>query len=197
MSFRYNQQLLAGALTYSSYRKGINNLLATEAPDEAAKKIRHYISNNVELMDRYDQTYKVSDSLKAALTAAPATAWLVITEGWCGDAAFNVPMLAAIEKAFPDKVSLHFFLRDSNLDLIDANLTNGGRSIPKMVVLSKDFKELGHWGPRPAGLQILMKNWKNEGLHLKEIIPKVHEWYDNDATSSVQGELVEMIKSYS
>jgi hypothetical protein len=197
MSFPYNQQLLDNALTYNAYLQGIDDLIATEPADEAAQKMRHYIGKNALLMAQYDKTYKTSDGLKAALTAAPATAWLVITEGWCGDAAFNVPMLAAVERAFPDKISLHLFLRDSNLELMDANLTEGGRSIPKLVVLSNDFKELGNWGPRPAGLQTLMKSWKNEGLHIKEIIPRVHEWYDNDATRSVQEELTEMIKSYS
>ena len=88
-------------------------------------------------------------------------------------------------------------MRDSNHELIDANLTDGGRSIPKLVVVGQDFKELGNWGPRPAGLQAKMKQWKEEGLVLKDIIPKVKEWYDADATRSIQVELTALIKSYS
>ena len=36
---------------------------------------------------------------------------------------------------------------------MDQYLTNGSRSIPIVIVLDDDFRELGHWGPRPAELQ--------------------------------------------
>lgn len=197
MAYPYNQAFIDSGLTYAAYRQGIQEVLAQPAKDEAAEKLRPYTQNNVALMEQYDTAYQVSDSLKAALEAAPATTWLVLTEGWCGDAAFNVPMLAAIEKARPDKVQLHFFLRDSHLDLMDAHLTDGGRSIPKLVVLSDALSELGTWGPRPADLQSQMKIWKGEGLALKELIPRVQEWYNADATHSVQQELIMLINSYS
>jgi hypothetical protein len=197
MPFSYNQDFIDSALTYSAYRQGINDLLSSPAVDEHAEKMRPYIVKNVKLMESYDQTSKVTEALQTALEAAPATNWIVITEGWCGDAAFNIPLIAAIEKRFPQKVNLKFFLRDSNLELIDANLTDGGRSIPKLIILSEDFKELGNWGPRPAELQILIKNWKSEGQSLKEYLPKVHEWYDTDSTQSLQRELLSLVKNYS
>ena len=197
MPFEYTRELLSTGLTYAAYRKGIDDLLDTPAPDEHAEKIRHYIRKNVLLMTEYDETYTVADTLNVALATAPHVTWLVITESWCGDAAFNVPMLAAIEKALPEKVTLKFFLRDSNLHLIDANLTDGGRSIPKMVVLNDALEPLGHWGPRPAKLQGLMKAWKNEGLELKYILGKVKDWYNTDATQTLQNELISLVKSYS
>ena len=87
-------------------------------------------------------------------------------------------------------------MRDSNLELIDANLTDGGRSIPKLVILSHEMEKLGEWGPRPAGLKALMKTWKEENLSLKEIIPKVHEWYNADNTKSLQQELKSVVEAY-
>jgi len=197
MPYPYTQELIQSAFTYSNYRKYINEALAVPVQDEHAAKMQHYITNNVALMDEYDKNYHVSADLKTVLANAPATIWLVISEGWCGDAAFNLPMMAAIEKAMPEKVQLRMLFRDSNLDVIDANLTDGGRSIPKLIILSEDLKELGHWGPRPAPLQVLMKEWKSEGLALKELIPKVHEWYDADQTRTVQEELNTLIKTYS
>jgi hypothetical protein len=197
MAFNYTPQFINSALTYSAYRQGINETLAQAPKDEVAEKMRHYIQKNELLMAQYDKDYKVSDLLKTAVEAAPFTTWLVITEGWCGDAAFNNPMLAAIEKLLPHKIKLLFVLRDSNLDFMDAHLTDGGRSIPKLIVLNDAMQELGYWGPRPAGLQILMAGWKGEGLELKHIIPKVKEWYDNDNTKSLQLELATLVKSYS
>jgi hypothetical protein len=196
MAFIYNQELIDSGLSYIAYQQGINDILSKPSVNEASEKMRSYTQNNIALMYLYDQTYKLSDKLKTRLEMAPPTMWLVITEGWCGDAAFNVPMLAAIERALPNKVKLRIFLRDSNLELMDAHLSDGGRSIPKLVIISKAYKKLGTWGPRPEGLQILMKIWKREGLALKELIPKVHEWYNTDATRSIQNELETIIKSY-
>ena len=197
MAFSYNQELITKAFTYSAYRQHLNDELAQPSKDENAEKMRSYTQKNVMLMDKFDTAYQISDRLKAALQAAPPAIWLVLTEGWCGDAAFNVPMLAAIEKAIPEKIQLRILLRDSHLDLMDAHLTDGGRSIPKLIVLSEDLQELGTWGPRPASLQTMMKRWKAEGLTLKELIPKAQEWYDADATHSVQEELTTLVQSYS
>ena len=197
MGFNYTSEFIGTGFTYEGYRKSIEDALAAPPTDEHAQKMHPYIAKNARLMNGYDQTSVVSENVKIALKAAPATTWLVITEGWCGDAAFNIPTMAAIEKQFPEKIKLRFFLRDSNLELIDANLTDGGRSIPKLVVLNDEWADVGNWGPRPEGLQILMKEWKSAGLELKELIPKVHAWYDTDATLSLQQELVAMIKSYS
>lgn len=197
MSFPYTENLINTALTYAAYRNGIKENLLKVISTDQEQKMRPYIEKNSALMDKYDQTYEVAEDLKSALYTAPATNWLVLSEGWCGDAAFNVPMLAAIERAMPEKVKLRILLRDTNLELMDAHLTDGGRSIPKLIILSEDLKELGTWGPRPEGLQQLMKIWKSEELSLKEIIPKVHDWYEQDKTKSVQEELKELVRSYS
>ena len=176
MTFNYTEEFLETGITYSAYRQAITNLLALPPVDEAAEKMRNYIRKNAAVMDRYDQIARVTDRLRAALQVAEPETWLVITEPWCGDAAFNVPLMAAIGAEFPAKVRLLLFMRDSNMDLIDANLTDGGRSIPKLVILNSGLQPVASWGPRPAGLQELMKGWKEQGLQLKELIPKVHQW---------------------
>ena len=197
MAFLFNNEFINKGLTYSAYRRQINETLALPPADEAAEKMRPYFIKNVQLMNVYDESYRVSEDLKELALAAPATTWVIITEGWCGDAAYNVPLLAALEKAVPEKIKLCLFLRDTNLELMDAYLTDGGRSIPKVVVLNQGLKELGTWGPRPTALQTLMKQWKSEGLVLKDLIPKVHDWYSADNTTSLQEELSGLISSYS
>jgi hypothetical protein len=196
MSFPYTPEFIDQALSYTTYRADINNMLSRPPADEAAEKMRPYIQNNTRFMEEFDASVKLSDNLIATVKNAPSTTWILLTEGWCGDAAFCVPVIAALANAFPKKIRLRLFLRDSNLDLIDAHLTNGGRSIPKLVVLNEELKEIAGWGPRPAGLQTLMNDWKNKGFQLKEIIPRVHEWYYTDDTKSTQEELAAMIKSY-
>ena len=197
MAFPYTPAFLDNALTYAAYRETTRDELTQPPKDEAAQKMRGHIERNARLMDEYDLTYKLSSSLRDALEHSIPATWVVITEPWCGDAAFNVPMFAAIECAFPRKVKLALFLRDSNPELIDANLTDGGRSIPKLIVLNENLEEVGSWGPRPAGLQEKTKAWKNKGLPIRELIPLVQAWYDADGTKSVQQELERVINSYS
>ena len=189
MTFIYTPSLIRSGLTYAAYKQHLHDVLAQPPADDNAEKLRPRMQENIAFMDVYDRAYVVSDMLKKTIENTPDTIWLVIAEGWCTDAAFSVPMMAAIERALPEKIQLLIFLRDDNLELIDANLTDGGRSIPKLIILDKDLQEIASWGPRPAGLIAQVTAWKEEGLAMKQIIPKMHAWYDDDAARSIQEEL--------
>ncbi|WKA55793.1 thioredoxin family protein [Planococcus shixiaomingii] len=76
---------------------------------------------------------------------------LVITEDWCGDAMMNNAILRRIAEAADLEVRCVY--RDQNPELVDQYLTNGGRSIPKYIFLSKEGEVLGHWGPRAPKIQ--------------------------------------------
>lgn len=81
---------------------------------------------------------------------------LIISEPWCGDASTTVPAVATFfgEMNIPVKI----FLRDTDTDLIDQFLTDGTRSIPKVLVLNAANEVQAVWGPRPAyGLDLLKK----------------------------------------
>jgi hypothetical protein len=80
---------------------------------------------------------------------------LIISEVWCGDASSTVP---ALIKFFEGKNEVKIFLRDSDKSLINQFLTNGTESIPKIIILDKDFNVKNSWGPRPKyGKELLMK----------------------------------------
>ncbi|RNF38437.1 thioredoxin family protein [Planococcus salinus] len=76
---------------------------------------------------------------------------LVITEDWCGDAMMNNAILRKIADAAGLEVRCVY--RDQNLELMDQYLTNGGRSIPKYIILSEEGEVLGDWGPRAPEVQ--------------------------------------------
>jgi len=80
---------------------------------------------------------------------------LIISETWCGDASATVP---ALVKFFEGKNDVKIFLRDSDKSLINQFLTNGTESIPKVIILDKDFNVKDSWGPRPKyGKELLLK----------------------------------------
>jgi Thioredoxin len=103
---------------------------------------------------------------------------LVIAEDWCGDASNTVPIVAKWAAAVPG-VDLRIIRRDRYPEVMDRYLTNGSRSIPIVIVLDEDLRELGHWGPRPTVLQ----SWvmANRGTIPKtELYPQVRKWYARD-----------------
>lgn len=189
MSFIYTQSFVDSGLTYAEYKQHMAETLATPPADENAAKLLPHVQSNLYFMNMYDQIYTITESLKNAVSDSPASTWVVISEGWCTDAAFNLPIIAAIAEAFPGKVTLRIFLRDTNLDLIDANLTDGGRSIPKLVILDSELQEMAKWGPRPAALHARVKAWREEGMSMGLVIPKMQVWYDSDSSGSFQQEM--------
>lgn len=186
------------ALDYTSYRILVDELLArgeTTGPDNSEEML-HYSKMNVQRMNRVDKTAVLSEELLSTLNSLKGSyRLLVITEGWCGDAAQIVPVINKMVAAVPDKLELKLTLRDKNLPLIDAHLTNGGRAIPVLLVLDEEGNLLlPKWGPRPAVLQSLIADWKKEGVEMPELAEKLHGWYAKDKTVATQYELNELLK---
>ena len=68
------------------------------------------------------------------------------------DTSNTIPFLQRVTEAVPG-VDLRLILRDKNPDVMNRYLTNGSRSIPVLIILDAQFREVGRWGPRPADLQ--------------------------------------------
>ena len=186
--------LLDSAYTYASYRALIDALVAegmTTGPIQNEKML-DYTKMNVFRMNRLDTTFKFIPELEAALPNAKPQTWLVITEAWCGDAANILPVFNQVELANP-AIQVLYILRDDHLDIMDLYLTNGGRSIPKLVVMDADGKETGTWGPRPAEAQALMDEWKSQDMPYKQKAEKLQLWYARNRTHAIQMELTGLI----
>lgn len=114
---------------------------------------------------------------------------LVIAEDWCGDASNTVPIIARLAELAPG-LELRVIERDANPEVMDQYLTNGSRSIPIVIALDESFEEVGHWGPRPTGLQAwVMAN--RDTTAKTELYPKVRQWYARDHGESTIREVLE------
>lgn len=189
---------LAAALPYPAYRDYLTELLAlgkTTGPnqDEFYLKIANL---NQRRMDRLDRRTELTDALKAAINNLdkPYTL-LVLTEGWCGDAAQILPVLNKAAEA-SDHLKLLLIFRDQHLELMDRYLTDGGRSIPKILVLDAVTAEvITHWGPRPAPAQQISMDYKYQPEpkpDYEEHHLELHAWYTRDKTATIQAELTEL-----
>ena len=195
------QDHIARGMSYAQYSKLLNDLMAqgkTTGGNQSDDYV-NYAKLNVQRMHRLDKTMELIPELKEALAKVNEHyVWLVLTEGWCGDAAQNLPIIHAMEKECPN-IELVLLLRDENLDVMDQYLTGSSRSIPKVICLEKDtathsLKEIFVWGPRPDAAQDMMLELKNTNVPHDEMVLAVQKWYNNDKTLSAQNEFVALVK---
>lgn len=195
-------KLIEEAMSYEAYRQLIDQLLSENRVTgdfmDNNEEILGYTKMNISRMNRGDRTSKISDELTEALQSiSQKWIWLVITEGWCGDAAQSVPTLVKMANLNPN-IDIKFVLRDEHPDLMDAYLSNGTRSIPKLIVLNAEtLEDIGTWGPRPAYAQTMTEDYKkNPTLNYMEYAKQLHKWYAKDKYQSVQQELLSLIQDW-
>lgn len=194
------ESTLVHSYTYAAYRQLIHDLLAagkTTGPKQS-EELTHYTGLNEKRMNRLDKTVKLTAELTTALEALDRPyIWLVLTEGWCGDAAQIVPVLQHIAEA-SDRLELRLVLRDEHPALMDRYLTDGARSIPKVIALEAEpLKEVGSWGPRPASAQAMLQAYKampEPRPSYMEFATTLHAWYAKDKTQETQAELTVFLK---
>ena len=183
---------IARSFTYETF---VNKVEAKNISDSdiqldvEAKKLHGYTKLNLQRMRRVEKTFNVSDELRHLLSSIKTKQnWVVITEGWCGDSAQNLPALAKIAKINP-LVELQIIERDSNLEIMDLHLTNGTRSIPILISFDENGNEIFCWGPRPKEAQQLVTRLKSEGMEHDAFIEQLHLWYAKNKGVALEREL--------
>jgi hypothetical protein len=188
------------AMDYEEYRRMIDELLeqGKTTGSNHSEEMVQYTEMNVQRMNRLDKQVELSDDLVDQLNQVDQSwIWLVLTEAWCGDAAQNIPAIAKMADQ-SGNIDLKFILRDQHLDIMDEYLTNGGRSIPKLICLdAKTLEEVGTWGPRPAEIQEKAMKWKDApDISKKEWAEMLHKWYAKDKTQTQQAEFEQLIEEW-
>ena len=195
-----SQKLIDQSLTYSQYRAMVDQLVATNQTTGAnqSESYLEYTRMNQKRMSRWDKTAKVGEEMTTLIqNSAHEQLWLVITEAWCGDAAQTLPYINKLAE-LNSNITMRLVLRDENPELMDAYLTGGSRSIPKLIIRSKDLQqEFGTWGPRPKFLQERLIAFKmdSKGVTSQEFSNGTHLWYAKDRNESLELELLELFNS--
>ena len=170
---------------------------ATPNPDEEAAPYDKYIPINQQRIKRIRKSlakHGVSPALEAAVSGAKAgTKMLVLNEFWCGDGAQILPVHEALVHASEGKLEVRVLMRDAHVEVMDLFLTNGGRAIPKTVLLDADLQVLGTWGPRPEEAMALVKRIKSDPAIAHTYSQEVHKWYTQDKQQNIQAELAVLL----
>ncbi len=168
----------------------LEDLLTTPIPENPTG-MDPYIAINQQRVKRIRKTVRLTDATRAAVETMPVgLKWLVITEHWCGDGAQILPVVEAVEQAAGGKVEVRAVFRDQNLEVMDAFLTNGTRSIPKVVGLDAEGRVYGTFGPRPEEASDLVKEIKADPDRAHTYSEVLHKWYATDKQQAIQRELV-------
>ncbi len=188
---------LANSYSYESYRAKLKMLLAENksSGDEQSADLLHYSQLNETRMNRLDKTILITPENELFLRSleTPYT-WLVLSEGWCGDAAQILPIMHKMAQ-LSDKIALKIVFRDENLELMNLFLTNGSKSVPKLIIIDSLMKVVADWGPRPADAIKLIVDYKAKFGLIDEIAKaELQMWYLHDKGISTQNEIVALMK---
>ncbi len=178
------QNGISKGMDYASYRDLVSDLAKNRQTtgEEQLESLINYTELNDRRMKRWDKTLKISEDIREKIESVDSKiTFLALSESWCGDAAPSLPVVNKIAELNPN-IDLKIVLRDENLDLMDEFLTNGSRSIPKVVVFDVEAHEvIGEWGPRPSVATQMVEDYKKEHGHLDaQFKQDLQVWYNKD-----------------
>lgn len=181
---------LEKAISYDQYKRNMAEDLALN--DDL--KIKEYINLNQRRMHRVEKTYTPSAEIISQVKNLKHKAyWLILTEHWCGDASQTLPALNAIAELSEGKIEMKLVYRDQNDELMNAYLTNGTRSIPKLIQLDEHFNVTGIWGPRPTIAQKMVKELKSNPATAAIYANELHLWYAKDKQQNLEKEAAQLL----
>ncbi|NRA91590.1 MAG: thioredoxin family protein [Psychroserpens sp.] len=190
-------QSLAHSMSYDQYVELVSELTAnnsTTGPDKS-EAMANYTMLNDRRIKRWNKTVKVSEETKSVVEGFDKDqTWLVLTESWCGDAAHIMPVINKVAE-LNDKINYRVVLRDKNEALMNEFLTNGGKAIPKLIMIDNQTGDVvGTFGPRPSSATELVNAYKAEhGKLTPEFKEDLQRWYNKDKGQTTIADLVNLL----
>ena len=187
---------LRKAISYSSYRNLISDLIASgkSSGPIQSEDLLNYSMLNDRRMTRLDKTIQLrQETLLTVKKIDKPITWLVLSEGWCGDAAQTLPVINKIANE-SDLITLKIIFRDEHEELMNYFLTNGGKSIPKLLVLNSESEVLNTWGPRPDKASKMVQDYKNKHGQLDATFKQeLQVWYNKDKGVNIQENMLGLL----
>jgi len=200
MTNRLEPAMFKRTFSYEEYLEFVTELVnkgLTSGPDQSEKHT-HFTKLNFQRLKRVFRTLQLTeDIIEVTKNVQSEMLWVVIVESWCGDVPQNLPYMEAISR-LTDKIRLQIILRDENPEIMDQFLTNGTRSIPKLICFDRHTYEVaGTWGPRPTGAVELVKTLITDPEITKEMRSEaVQRWYLENKGEQLQSELCSLIEEW-
>ena len=188
---------IKNSMSYQNYKEVVKELTENNltSGNEQNEDLVNYTKLNDKRMKRWDKTIKITDEAKATIKKfKKSVTWVVLTESWCGDAAHIMPVINKVAD-LNDNIDFKVVLRDENLELMDAFLTNGGRAIPKLIMIDNTSNEvINTFGPRPSEATNNVNKFKKENGGLTpEFKEDLQRWYNKNKGQNIIDDLLKML----
>lgn len=189
---------LQKAISYTEYRTLVKDLVAEgkSTGEVQTEALSNYSMLNDKRMKRLDKTIKLTEDAVTKIEAYHGNVtWLVLTESWCGDAAQTIPVINKVAELNAN-ITLKVVLRDENEALMNEFLTNGGKSIPKLIAIDNSAGNvIGNWGPRPSEATKMVNDYKAEhGKLTPEFKQDLQVWYNKNKGQNTIEDLLQLLK---
>lgn len=188
---------LKNSMHYEEYRGLVSKLVEENSTTghEKTEALANYTMLNDRRLKRWDKTVKLSEEIIEKIKSFnKKVTWLVLTESWCGDAAHIMPVINKVAE-LNNKINYKVVLRDDNDALMSQFLTNGGKAIPKLIMVDSDTKEvLNTFGPRPTVVTNMVNDFKAKyGSLTPEFKEDLQRWYNKDKGKSTVKDLLRLL----
>jgi Thioredoxin len=120
---------------------------------------------------------------------------LAIAVDSCSDSVNSIPVLAKLVEQVP---GLEMRIIDSKRGrpVMESHRTKDGRpATPTLLLLNRDFEEVGCWVERPAKLQEWYDAKQKEGLPVRQLTEQKMGWYRDDAGREILSEVVQILEA--
>lgn len=191
------EESLKKAISYPKYTKLVEQLVEEKSTtgDSKTEALIEYTKLNDRRMKRWDKTLKIPVNLEEKIISIDSRAtWLVITESWCGDAAHVMPVINKVAE-LNKNINFKVVLRDENEALMNQFLTNGSKSIPKLIMIDDTTNEIvSTYGPRPNTVTQMVNDFKKKhGVLTADFKQDLQVWYNKDKGQSTLEDLTELL----
>lgn len=191
------QQGISMGMDYGTYRDLVHHLVEMEQTTGHSQTEANiqYTQLNDRRMKRWDKTFVIPEGVQEQISSLKSQlVFLTITESWCGDAAHSLPVINKIAGLNPN-IDHKIVLRDEVPEIMDAFLTKGARSIPKVILWDVENKQIvGEWGPRPRVATEMVNAYKQEqGKLTPEFKQELQVWYNKDKGKGILQDTLDLL----
>lgn len=187
---------IACGIGYPEYLAMVAKLVAEgkSSSPTPSEEMSVYTKLNYKRMLRLDKTIRIDGKYAEIIKSyTRKVTWLVLTESWCGDAAQIIPIINKVA-LLNDNITLKIIFRDQNIDVMDLCLTNGTRSIPKLLVLDENYDIVNSFGPRPEAAVRLVDDYREQyGKLTPDFKQYLQLWYNKDRGKNTIKDLLQLM----
>lgn len=183
---------------WETYLAEFDRIINAENPPSPydVPEYHNYLRLNASRQRRWLKKGELNAQLQQRIRAIDAAqTWYVITEPWCGDAAHIIPFLYLLTQE-NELINFKIVWRDTAPYMIDHYLTNGGKSVPKLVVRDENDQDLFSWGPRPVPCQKIYQELKEKNADFEEVKITLQQWYNKDRGETLQQEIYKALNQF-